>query len=439
MQVAPVAPLTNAGAAGNVVIAHDFAEAFGGAERILGAVAATYPEAAVWAFAGRRDVLERVGAADRFHSVFRENDRLLRHYRLLAPLYPAIARVRRLPAADVLLTLSYAFAHGFRTCNEAPQVCYCLSPLRFAWSMTDAYAEWLGFGRAGRGAFRVFAAVMRRADRRAAADVTQYVAESRHVADQIRRAYGRDAIVIHPPVDCDLFRPSLDGTHDGYYLFCGRLIEPYKRPGLVIDAFRAFRHKLVIAGDGPAYRELKGRAGPNVEFVGNVSDAELVPLMQRCAATIFPSADDFGLVPLESMACGRPVVAFAGGGALETVVAGETGVFFDHPTTRSLTSALAQFDPDAFVTATIRAHAEAWDVARFQQRLSSVVAATSAPGREASSVGSCTDLEPKRYSVGLGGTQVGAAPETAQFAAGGPAFADVVRGEDGAHPGWGGA
>lgn len=137
---APVARLNGPNGHLGVVIAHDFAETYGGAERILAAVAALFPEAPVWAIAGRRAVGERMGVDDRFHTVLPESEALLRHYRVLAPVYPAVVRLRPLPAADLLLTSSYAFAHGFRTRNHAPQVCYCYSPLRFLWSMTDEYA-----------------------------------------------------------------------------------------------------------------------------------------------------------------------------------------------------------------------------------------------------------------------------------------------------------
>lgn len=367
-----------AGAGCRVVIAHDFAETYGGAERIIATAAAVLPDSPFWAIAGRRSVAQRMGVADRFHTALPRRDSLLRHYRALAPAYPMIVGMQRLPAADVLLTSGYAFAHGFRTINEAPQVCYCYSPLRSIWSMRDEYASRWGGDRLRTVAYRVAARAMRWADRRAARRVTHYVAESRHVARLIRAAYGRESEVIHPPVDCDLFRPAAEPGHDGYYLLCGRLIEPYKRPGLVIDAFRSRPERLVVAGDGPAYRRLKAFAPPNVEFVGHVGDRRLVPLMQRCAATIFPSADDFGLSPVETMACGRPVIAFAGGGALETVVAGRTGEFFHQPTTAALRSVLDSFDPDSYDPAEIREHAEGWAAPRFQEAILRTIRAVSA-------------------------------------------------------------
>jgi glycosyltransferase involved in cell wall biosynthesis len=358
-----------------VVIAHDFTEMYGGAERIVAAIAEALPGAPFWSILGRRSVAERMGVGSRSRTVLPEREWLLRHYRRLAPLYPAVVRARRLPEADVLLTSSYAFAHGFQTRNRAPQVCYCYSPLRFAWSMTSGYEGRFAGDRLRGAAFRALAAAMRAADRRAAARVTTYVAESRHIADQITRYYGREAEVVHPPVDCELFKPDGEDRGD-YYLFCGRLVEPYKRPGMVIDAFRGLSKRLVIAGDGPAYSELRSRAGANVEFVGHLDDADLVPLMQRCAATVFPSVDDFGLIPVESMACGRPVLAFAAGGALETVKPGATGELFEQQSTEALRDAIERFDPDAYDPAAIRRHAERWSLPRFQRRIVEIVERT---------------------------------------------------------------
>ncbi len=273
-----------------VVIAHDFAEIYGGAERTAAAMAALYPDAPFYAILGRDSVAERMGVAGRFHSLLPEREGLLRHYRPLAPLFPLMVRARRLPEARVLLTSSYSFAHGFRTRNEAPQVCYCHSPLRFAWSMTDEYQRRMAAGPVRGAAFRGLAGWMRAADRRAAARVTRYVANSRHVADQLRSFYGvEDAAVIHPPVDTEGFHPPETAGHDDYFLFCSRLVEPYKRASLAIEAFREMPgRRLVIAGDGPARSELEANAPPNVEFAGEQDQGQLRALMQRCAARGLP-------------------------------------------------------------------------------------------------------------------------------------------------------
>lgn len=360
-----------------VLIAHDNLRWYGGAERIAAVIAEALPGAPFWTVFGRPEVASRMGIAGRLHTLLPAWSPVIRAYRGLGPAYPVLIRARPLPEADLLVTSSFAFAHHFATRNGAPQLCYCYSPLRFAWTMTESYGEELTQRRPARAALRALAAALRGADLRAAARVTTYVAESQYVARQISSFYGRDPDVVYPPVDCDLFRPAEVAGHEGYYLFCGRLVEAYKRPSLAVEAFRSLPHeRLVVAGDGPALPALKRLAGPNVEFVGQVGDDALVGLMQRCAAVIFPSQDDFGLIPVEAMACGRPVLAFAGGGALETVVAGETGEFFPHQTAAAIRGAVGAFDPDAYDGAAIRRHALKWRRERFTQEILAAARAT---------------------------------------------------------------
>jgi glycosyltransferase involved in cell wall biosynthesis len=353
-----------------VVIAHDFMETYGGAERVTAAIAETFPDAPVYAILGRPEVARRMGVADRFESILPPRRRLLRHYRLATPLLPLAVEGTRLPQADVLITSSYAFALRFRARNGTPQLCYCHSPLRFAWTMTDSYrASWAG-GPIRRAAFDSLAAIMRRADRRAARRVARFVCQSPYVADQIRRFHGREAEVLGAPVDCERFRPANGSTHPGdYYLFCGRLVEPYKRALETVQAFARLPHRLVVAGDGPALELLRRTATDNVEFTGALTDSELVPLMQGCRALVFPSRDDFGLLPLEVMACGRPVLAYSGGGARHTVRPGVTGELFDDHSAEAIARAVEGFDPDAYEPDRIRAHAQRWDAPVFRQRL----------------------------------------------------------------------
>jgi len=242
--------------------------------------------------------------------------------------------------------------------------------------MTGEYAADGPGGRLGRVAIGGLASLMRVADRRAAHRVTTYVAESQWVADQLARNYGVRSRVIWPPVDCERFTPPPDQDHDDYFLFYGRLIEPYKRPTLAVEAFRGSRRRLIVAGDGPAMADLRRRAPANVEFAGQLQDADLIPLIQRSAAVVFPSRDDFGLVPVEAMACGRPVLAFAGGGALETVLPGVTGEFFGSQDVSVLHAAIEKFNPDAYDPGVIRSHAERWRVERFQREFLEAAAET---------------------------------------------------------------
>jgi glycosyltransferase involved in cell wall biosynthesis len=358
-----------------VVIAHDFMETYGGAERVTQELAALYPDAPVYAILGRPEVAERMGVGDRFHSLLTPREPLLRHYRALAPAFPRILAGHRLPAADILLTSSYAFAHRLRTVDHAPQVCYLHSPLRFAWSMTDSYERTWAPGRVRAAAFRRLARHMRDSDLEASRGVGVYLTQSEFVAGQVRRFYGREAVIVGAPVDCARFQPSTAPPGDAF-LVCARLVEPYKRISLVIDAFARLPHRrLVIAGDGPELGRLRARATPNVEFRGHVQDAELVDLMQHCRAAIFPSQDDFGLVPVEVMACGRPVLAFGGGGALHTVVPGVTGEHFAECDPDALARAVDAFDPDRYDQAAVRAHALRWDRAAFARGVDDVLRA----------------------------------------------------------------
>ncbi len=361
------------GSASRVLVTHDFMETYGGAERVTAAIAAEFPSASVIALLGRPGVAERMGIHDRFTSLVPPRPWLLDNYRLLAPAWGPLADRARLPEADVVVSSSYAYAHRLRTTNDAPIVCYCHSPLRFAWSMTDSYRDrWAGGALSGQ-AFGLVGASARRADRRASTRVASYLTQSAYTADQISRFYGRDAEVVGAPVDCDRFCPSASEATEDFFLLCGRLIEPYKRVGVAVEAFRRLGRRLVVAGDGPAFDELRAVAPTNVEFVGPLADADLISLMRRCQAVVFPSRDDFGLVPVEVMACGRPVLAYAGGGARHTVLPGVTGELFAEQTPEAIVAAVEAFEPEAYDPAAIRAHAMRWDTRAFRARLAEAV------------------------------------------------------------------
>jgi glycosyltransferase involved in cell wall biosynthesis len=351
-----------------VVIAHDFAELYGGAERIIAEVAHEFPQAPFYAILGRPEVAERIGVAERFHTLYSVREPFLSHYRLAAPFYPWLVRHRRLPEADVLVTSSYSYIHGIKTRNDAPQLCYCYSALRLAWSQTDAYGEHTPGGPLARWAFPAFAAAMRRADRRASRRVTRYVTESPFTAEQIERFYGVEAQVVDPPIDTDLFHPG--GELGDSFLFAGRLVEAYKKPSLVVKAFAQLPDlKLRIAGDGPEMEALKAIATPNITFLGHLDNEQLIGEMQSCLALVFPSIDDFGLVPVEVAACGRPTLAFAGGGALHTVADGVNGTFFGEQSVGAIVSALKEFQPTAYDPAAIREHAMRWDRHKFRAEM----------------------------------------------------------------------
>jgi glycosyltransferase involved in cell wall biosynthesis len=367
------------------VITHDFAEIYGGAERVTEEIARAFPDAPVYALLGRAEVAERMGLQDRFRSILPARPRLLAGYRKLSPLYPLLARAVRLPEADVLVSSSYAFAHHFRTVNGAPQVCYCHSPLRFAWTMQQQYGQALGATSWKSAAFGALAQYHRTVDRRMAhRRVARYLTQSHFTARQIERYYSLPAHVVGAPIDTSVFVPSGRPPSD-YFLLSGRLIEPYKRVGIVIDAFAELGARLVIAGDGPARRALEARAPGNVEFVGHLTDRELVAVMQDCRAAIFPSRDDFGLVPVEVMACGRPVIAYSGGGARMTVKPPDTGILFDSQTPDAVAGAVRRFHDGDYDPVRIRRHAQQWSSEAFRSRLREHVLAVAGGGQPSSS------------------------------------------------------
>jgi glycosyltransferase involved in cell wall biosynthesis len=280
---------------------------------------------------------------------------------------------------DLVLSSDAAVVKGVRTDPGQLHVCYCHSPPRYAWGMLDAY-----LGDASlpvRGAAAATMAGIRRFDRRAAARVTDFVANSANVADRIRRFYGRDSTVIHPPVDVERFKPG--GAVGDHYLVAGQLVS-YKRADVAVQAFAGLGRELRVVGDGPTMAALRDLAPPNVRFLGRTDDATWVREMASCRALIFPGEEDFGIVPLEAMACGRPVIALGRGGALETVIGpladevdgtslphGATGLFVRGHHPRDLADAVRVFErvQASISTAACRARAEQFAEPRFRSAI----------------------------------------------------------------------
>jgi glycosyltransferase involved in cell wall biosynthesis len=300
------------------------------------------------------------------------------HYRHYLPLFPAAVRRFDVRGYDLVLSSSHAVAKGVRVPPGALHVCYCFTPMRYVW---DLYGEYFG-PRAGpltRVVMPPLAAWLRRWDRRTAAGVHHFVAISRFVADRIRRAYGRPADVIYPPVDVARFRVE-EGPGD-FYLVVSALT-PYKRVDLAVAAASKLGRHLVVVGSGPEEARLRSLAGPTVELLGWRDDAEIAELYARCRALLFPTVEDFGITPLEAMASGRPVIALGQGGALETVVApggGEpaTGIFFERQSVEDLADAIQRFESGSprFEPKALRRRAEAFDRPLFKERVEQYLAA----------------------------------------------------------------
>jgi glycosyltransferase involved in cell wall biosynthesis len=290
------------------------------------------------------------------------------HHQPYLPLYPlAFARLD-LSDHDLVLSNKSGFCHGVHI-GDALHVCYCLSPTRYVWDF-DAYAAREAIPSAVKTVVRPLIALLRRWDYRAAQRVDHFVAISHEIQARIRRYYDRDSIIIHPPVDTSRFEPA--AVQDDYYLVVSRLI-PYKRIDLAVRAFNQLELPLVIAGDGRDREALEALAGPTVTFLGYVPDEDLPDLYARCRAYILPGEEDFCIAPVQAQAAGRPVIAFGGGGARETVIEGETGVFFREPTPEALADVVRAFAPDSVDPQACTRNAARFDVRVFKERLNAFI------------------------------------------------------------------
>jgi glycosyltransferase involved in cell wall biosynthesis len=311
-----------------------------------------------------------------------------RHHQPYLLGYPLAFENFDLSGYDVVLSNSSAFCKGVVTPPETLHVCYCLTPMRWVWSHRE-YVDRERVGGALRRLLPLAMHYLRVWDVVAAQRVDCFLAISRAVAARIRKYYGREATVIYPPVDVERFAPRA-GQPDDFFLIVSRLI-PYKRVDLAVAAFNQLGLPLKIVGDGRDRATLQRQARPNVEFLGRLSDEAVRDLMARCRGFIFPGLEDFGIAPVEAQAAGRPVVAFAGGGALDTVRDGETGVLFHTPTPTALAEAVQRCADLRVDPLAIRAHAERFSAARFRQELGEYVARAWAEHRRAASAHDATE------------------------------------------------
>jgi glycosyltransferase involved in cell wall biosynthesis len=298
-----------------------------------------------------------------------------KHYTKMLPLFPWAVRTMRMPPDTRLVICSDAsVVKGARIPKSAKMVCYCHSPPRYLWDLQEEYARQAStLGAAGRLVFKASVPYVREFDRRSAQRVDHFIANSRFVQQRIRNCYKRESTVINPPVDLEAFTPS-DREPEDFYLVVSQLV-PYKRIDIAVDAFNALGKRLVIIGRGSELEALKRKAGRTIEFLGAQPKDVLQDYYRRCRAFIFPGIEDFGITPLEAMASGRPVIAFATGGALETVVDGETGYFFHEQTPECLVAAVREFEaleapPPA---AACRLRAEEFSPELFRSRIASLL------------------------------------------------------------------
>jgi glycosyltransferase involved in cell wall biosynthesis len=355
-----------------VALVHDWLNQVGGAENVLETLVSMFPGAPVYTSMYAPDIMPASYRAWDIRTSFMQHlPGIMQHHQAYLPLYPLAFRQMQLNGHDLILSNKSGFCHGVSPGPGAMHVCYCLTPTRFLWQF-EAYREREQLGLRAGGALQPLIARLRKWDYAAAQRVQHFIAISTEIQDRIMRYYGRESCIIFPPVDVERFVPCSAPQGD-YFLAGGRLI-PYKRVDLAVRACSEMGLKLLVFGSGRDADSLARMAGPTVKFLGRVSWDDLVCLFQNCRAFIFPGLEDFGIAPVEAQAAGRPVIAYAGGGALDTVIAGQTGEYFCEQSVESLKAVLQRFDPLAYDPAACRANAERFGVSRFEAELGQFLA-----------------------------------------------------------------
>lgn len=331
-------------ASAKVLIVHEWLTTWGGAERCLDELLTLVPHADVIAGVVSEEMREAHAAANRARETWLGRIPGARaHYRWLLPVHPLAFRGIDTSEYDIVLSLSHSFGKSVRAQKPgASHVCYCMTPPRYLWDLASEHAELAT--PVQRAALAVAGGALRRADLRAASGVDQFLCISKVAADRVQRTYGRSSTVVYPPVSAATWQT----TRGGFLLSLGRLV-PYKRVDLAIDAAERLGIPLIVAGDGPERTRLERRAGRHTTILGHVSESTARGLLAECAAFVFCAEEDFGIAPLEANAYGAPVVAFGRGGALETMVAGQSAVFFERQ------------EVDAVCDAIVRCRATTWD------------------------------------------------------------------------------
>ena len=354
-----------------VAIVHDYLNQRGGAERVVGTLHEMFPEAPIFtSVLDRTQLWPQLRSADIRVSWMQRLPGLTRHFKKYLLLYPLVFDRLDLSGFDLVLSSSSAFAKAVRPPPRGLHVCYCHTPARFLWSY-DQYIEREEFGRITRRTLPWAIRTLRRWDQRTADRPHRYAANSTAVAERIQSIYGREATVVPPPVDVERFR-SLSGARGDYFLIVSRL-NAYKRIHLAVEAFNRLRLPLLIVGDGPHRAVLERMAGPTIRFLGQIDDRQVATLFADCRALIFPGEEDFGITLVEANAAGRPVVAYQGGGALDTVEPEVTGVFFREPSADGLAEAVLRATRISWDQGTIRRHASRFDVAAFRERMERLI------------------------------------------------------------------
>ncbi len=340
-----------------IAIIHDWLVTMRGGEKVLEAVCEVYPAADLYTiYCDKNQISQKIRNMNIIPSFIQRLPFANRNFRLYLPLFPLAVEKFNLKSYDLIISISHCVAKGAIPANGAFHVCFCNAPMRYVWDFQDEYLGKLKSNWFTGRLVEPLIKYLKNWDVRTCPRVHAFIANSRNIAGKIKKYYQRDASVIYPFVDTDFLNLGEEPKTEDYFLVVSSLV-PYKRVDMAIEAFNKTGYKLKIVGDGPLRNSLEKKASSNIEFLGWVDQDSLKNLYQNCSAFIFNQDEDFGISALEAQACGKPVIAYAKGGALETVVDKVTGVFFKEQTPDSLIKALQEFKEWSFNSAVIRANA----------------------------------------------------------------------------------
>lgn len=354
-----------------LAIVADWLPTYGGAEHVIAALHQLWPKAPIFTTVARRAALGPLRSADiRTRAVLQSLFRLLGRHQFLLPWMPRAIESIDLDEFDVVLSSSHAVAKGIVPSPRSVHVCYCHTPMRYAWEMEEEYLKDFGLRGPLKWLVKRELRRLRRWDLSTAKRVDHFIANSTETKRRIAEIYGRDSVVIPPPVDDRFFEtiPNPNPNPHPYFLALGRLV-PYKRFDLLIELANTLSLPLKIAGTGSDMRRLQGLAGPTVEFLGFVNDEQLPQLYSRADCLLFPQVEDAGIVPLEAQASGIPVIAFAEGGVRDVLIDGQTGLLVAEQTVEAFSAAVTAFKARVWDRAAIREHAKQFHVSAFTERI----------------------------------------------------------------------
>jgi glycosyltransferase involved in cell wall biosynthesis len=357
-----------------VAIVQDMMVGYSGSERVLEQMLAVMPDADVYAIVDFVPESQRrfLGGKTPVTSFVQKLPFAKSKYRFYLPLMPLAVEQFDLSGYDLILSSSHAVAKGALVGPDQLHVCMCYSPIRYAWDLQHQYLRETNLTRGPRSTLaRLILHYMRLWDTRTANGVDVFIAISKFIARRIRKAYGRDSVVLYPPVDTNAF--VIGGMKEDFYFTSSRLV-PYKRIDLIVEAFAAMPDKrLIVIGDGPEMAKIRARATANIQIMGYQPMGVLRDHLQRAKAFIFAAEEDFGIAPLEAQACGTPVIAYGKGGSLETVKDQETGIFFHEQSSQAIIEAVKRFEDQSFDPQVMRCHAESFSEERFRQQFKSLI------------------------------------------------------------------